>query len=328
MVVLSFFLKRSYQFIIVMLVISFIGFSIQDALGDPIHQLVGESVGLAEREKLREKLGLNDPFLTQYVRFVKNALTGDLGTSYFFKKPVMAVILDRFPATLELTLAASFIVIFLSIPLGIYCAVYPKHVLARTIMTFSIIGISMPVFLTGILLIYIFPVQLGLLYSFGRGETLMLFGFWETNFLTQDGLLHIILPAISLASIMLPLFIRLIRGRMVEVLSEEYIHFAKARGLTKNRILYVHAFRNTLIPIVSVAGVQFATMIAYTILTETVFQWPGMGFMFIEAVTHSDIPLIVAYLVFVGFVFMVTNTVVDILYLMIDPTVQLVKQKF
>ncbi len=323
----KFLVQRLYQSLIVILVISFIAFVIQDSLGDPVYQLVGESVSESEREKLRVRLGLTDHFLVQYGRFVKNMLRGDLGTSYFFKKPVTSIIGSRLAATMELVFAASLIVIVGSIPLGIYCALYPRRWLARLMLTASIIGISMPVFLTAIFLIYLFPVQLGILYSFGRGELVTVTEFWETNLLSVNGVLHLLLPAISLASIMLPLFIRLIRARMLEVLAEDYIHFARARGLSARRVLYVHALKNTLIPIISVAGVQFATMIAYTILTETVFQWPGLGFMFIEAVTHSDIPLIVGYLVFVGLVFVLTNTCVDLLYLIIDPTVRLTKAK-
>ncbi len=311
-----------------MLIISLIGFFIQDSLGDPVRQLVGDSVSTAEQEILREKLGLNDSFVVQYTRFIKNAVQGDLGNSYFFKEPVVSVILQHLPATLELTLAASFLVIFISFPLGILAAVFPFHPLMRLVMTLSAIGISIPVFLTAIFLIYIFPVNLGLFYSFGRGEVVDLdVGFiWQTSFLSIDGFLHIILPATALSSIMLPLFIRLVRSEMREVLEQEYIRFAYARGINKWRILFSHALKNAMLPILSVGGVQFATMISYTILTESVFQWPGMGFMFLEAVNRSDIPLIVSYIIFVGLIFVTTNTLVDMLYTFVNPNVKLKDQ--
>lgn len=324
----AFTIRRILQAVLVMFIISFIGFSIKQKVGDPVRELVGVSVKAAEREALREKLGLNDPFFVQYKRFLKNAVKGDLGTSFFFKKPAVQVILEKAPATLELVFASGLLIIFLSIPLGTYCAIRPKSILSRLIMGVSIVGVSIPVFLTAIMLIFALSVNLHILPSYGRGETVALFGgAWDTGFLTIDGLKHLILPTISLSSIMLPLFIRLIRAEMMEVLETEYIKFAWAKGLSKNKIWFKHAFKNTLLPVITVGGVQLGIMIAYTILTETVFQWQGMGFMFLEAVERSDTTLLVAYLMFVGLLFVIVNTVVDIIYGLINPKVRIAGTK-
>src|SRR5690606_33567007 len=242
--------------------------------------------------------------------------------SYFFKRPVVDVILDKLVATLELVFAASLIIVVVSIPLGVYSAIHPNSALTKVIMGFSIVGISIPVFLTAIMLMYVFSIELGWLPSFGRGETANLLG-WESGFFTLDGLAHLVLPSISLASIMLPLFIRLVRSEMLEALSTEYVKFARAKGLAQNKVYYQHALKNTMLPVITVGGVQIGTMVAYTILTETVFQWPGTGFLFLEAVNRVDTPLITAYVIFVGLIFVVTNTLVDLLYGLINPTVNL-----
>lgn len=318
----TFLIKRLFQALIVMFVISLVAFSIQDNLGDPLRELVGQSVSEAERQTLRDELGLNDPYMTKYSRFIINAVQGDLGTSYFFKRPAAEVILDKLQATLELVFGAALIIVFVSIPLGVYSAIHPKSTLTKIIMAVSSIGISVPVFLTAIILMYIFSIELGWLPSYGRGETVNIMG-WNTGFLTKDGLLHLILPSVSLASIMLPLFIRLVRSEMLEALSSEYIKFAKAKGLSLNKIYYIHALKNTMLPVITVGGVQIGTMIAYTILTETVFQWPGTGFLFLEAINRVDTPLITAYVIFVGLIFVVTNTIVDLLYGVINPTVNI-----
>jgi peptide/nickel transport system permease protein len=231
----AFTIRRIAQALLVMIVISFIGFAIKYAVGDPVRDLVGISVSAEEREALREKLGLNDPFLVQWTRFMKNAVNGDLGRSYFFKRPALDVIVKKAPATLELVLVSSLIIIVLSIPVGIYAAVRPNSLLSRFLMGASIVGVSIPVFLTAIMLIYIFSVELHWLPSFGRGDTVMLWGFWESGLATYDGLKHLVLPSIALSSILLPLFIRLIRAEMKEVLETEYIKFAKAKGLRPGR---------------------------------------------------------------------------------------------
>jgi peptide/nickel transport system permease protein len=311
----AFIVRRVAQAIIVMLVISVIGFAIKQAIGDPIRDIVGISVSEAERQALAEELGLNDPLPVQWVRFVKDAvLHGDVGDSFFFKKPAMEVIIKKAPATLELVLVSSVIVILFSVPVGIFAAVRPNHPVSRFLMGASIVGVSIPVFLTAILLIYLFAVQLHWLPSYGRGETVRLWGFWDSGLLTKDGLLHLILPSISLSSIMLPLFIRLIRAEMKEVMETEYIKFATAKGIRRWRVLLVHGFKNTLLP-------------AFTVLTETVFQWQGMGYIFLEAVERADSSLLVAYLVFVGAVFVCVNTVVDIIYGLVNPMVRITGRK-
>jgi len=323
----AFLIRRLFQAAIVMFVISLLSFSIQDNLGDPLRELVGQAVSEAERQVLRDEMGLNDPFLTQYLRFAGNALQGDLGTSYFFKKPALEVILKKLPATLELVFGASLIIILFSVPVGVYSAIKPHSWFSKFVMGVSIIGISIPVFLTAIMLIYFFSVELNWLPSYGRGVTDVVLGGWETGMFNSDGLLHLLLPCVSLASIMLPLFIRLIRAEMMEVLESEYIKFAWAKGLSPKRIWFLHALKNTMLPVITVGGVQIGTMVAYTILTETVFQWPGMGFLFLEAVNRVDTPLIVAYLIVVGAIFVVTNTIVDLIYGFVNPTVKLAGKK-
>lgn len=322
----AFIVHRIIQAVLVMLVISFIGFSIKNQIGDPVRDLVGERVTPAEREALRDELGLNDPFLIQYLRFVKNAAQGDLGLSFFHKKPALQVIISKAPATIELVIGTALIIIFVSLPIGMFTAIYPKNWFSRFTMSFSTLGVSVPVFLTAILLIYLFAVELNWLPSFGRGETVNIWG-WESGFFTVDGLKHLVLPCIALASIMLPLFIRLIRSEMIEILETEYIKFAWAKGLRRRRIWFVHAFKNTLLPVITVFGVQIGIMFAFTILTETVFQWQGMGFMFLEAVERSDSSLLVAYLVVVGAIFVVVNTVVDIIYGLVNPTIRITGRK-
>jgi peptide/nickel transport system permease protein len=319
---LSFVGRRLIQAALVMLAILVIAFAVKNALGDPLREIMGEAVPEAEREKLMHELGLDAPWPMQLARYLGGAVQGDLGTSLIYKRPTFEVILAKFPASFELVLGASLIVLLLSVPAGIYCAVRPRARGARLILSLSVLGISIPVFLTGIFLITIFSVWLGWLPAFGRGQTVRL-GFWETSLLTADGLKHLILPALTLSSIMLPLFIRLVRGAMLDELGHDYVRTARAKGASHLRVWVVHALRNALLPLVAVGGLQVGTLIAYTLLTETVFQWPGMGFLFLEAVTRADIPLITTYLVFVGLIFVVTNTLVDIVSLMLDPRVSL-----
>lgn len=323
----AFIVRRVVQAMMVMLVISVIGFAIKQAIGDPVRDIVGIAVSVEERQKLAEELGLNDPMPQQWVRFVTDAVHGDLGQSFFFKKPALEVILRKAPATMELVIMASIIILLISIPVGIYAAVKPNTFLSRTLMGGSVVGVSIPVFLTAIMLIYVFSIELGWLPSFGRGETVHVWGYWDTGFVTKDGLLHLILPSLSLSSVMLPLFIRLVRAEMKEVLEAEYMKYARAKGLNPWRVLLVHGFKNTLLPVITVGGVQLGTMIAFTVLTETVFQWQGMGFIFLEAVQRADSSLLVAYLVFVGFVFVLVNTVVDIIYGMVNPMVRVAGRK-
>lgn len=322
----AFIIRRVLQGMMVMVVIALIGFAIKQSFGDPVREITGISVSAEEREALREELGLNDPFMVQFGRFLYNAAHGDLGQSFFYKKPAMEVILSKAPATLELVFCSAILIVLLSVPLGIYCAIRPKQLFAKFVMGASTVGVSIPVFLTAIMLIYIFSIELHWLPSFGRGETVNI-GGWQTGLLTWDGIKHLIMPTVALSSIMLPLFIRLIRSEMMEVLENEYIKYAWAKGLPPLRVWIVHAFRNTLLPVITVGGVQLGIMIAFTILTETVFSWQGMGSMFIQAVERADSSLMVAYLVVVGFIFVVVNTIVDIIYGLVNPTVRITGRK-
>ncbi len=319
----AFIVRRVGQALIVMFVVSFLGFAIKHAVGDPVRDMVGVSVSAAEREALRDQLGLNDPFLVQWGRFLGDALHGDLGPSFIFKKPAMEVILAKFPATMELVIVSSIIIVLLSIPMGVYSAYRPKSLFSHFCMGFSILGVSIPVFLIAILMIYLFSVELRWLPSFGRGDTVLLFGFWESGLTTLAGWKHIIMPSLALSSIMLPLFVRLIRAEMMEALESEYVKFARAKGLSELRVVMVHAFKNTLMPVITVGGVQLGKMIAFTILTETVFQWQGMGYMFLEAIERADTSLLVAYMIFVGAIFVTVNTLVDIIYGLVNPRVRI-----
>ena len=319
---LAFLGKRLTQAMLVMLAILVIAFAVRTALGDPLREIMGEAVPESEREHLRHELGLDQAWPVQFVRYLGGAVRGNFGTSMIYKRPTLEVVLAKFPASFELVLGASLIVLLLSVPAGVYCAVRPRALGAKFILGLSVLGISIPVFLTGIFLITIFSVWLGVLPAFGRGETVRL-GFWETGFLTLDGLKHLILPALTLSSIMLPLFIRLVRGAMLDELGHDYVRTARAKGASPLRVWFAHALRNARLPLVAVGGLQIGTLIAYTLLTETVFQWPGMGFLFLEAVTRADIPLITTYLVFVGLLFVITNTIVDIVSLMLDPRISL-----
>lgn len=322
----AFIVRRTLQSIIVMLIIAFVGFSVQHNLGDPTKELVGQRVTLEERNKLRDKLGLNDPFLVQYFRFVKKAITGDLGTSLHHKKPCLEVIAGKAPATLEMVFVSAFLVIIICLPVGVFTAIYSRHWLSKVILSISTVGVAVPVFIIALVLIYIFGITLGWLPTYGRGEVVDL-GWWSTGFFSIDGWSHLVLPSVSLASLMLPLFIRLIRTEMMEVLQTEYIKFAWAKGLKAKRVWFVHALKNTLLPVITVFGVQVGILFAFTLLTEHVFQWPGIGYMFLEAINRSDSPLIVAYLVVVGCMFVVVNTVVDVLYGFVNPTVRVAGSK-
>ncbi len=322
----AFIIRRITQSILVMLVVSFVGFAIKNQIGDPVRDIVGERVSVAEREALRDKLGLNDPFMIQFVRYVKKVSHGDLGISFHHAKPNVDVILSKAPATLELVFVTVLILIFVSLPVGVYTAIRPNNWFSKFTMAFSTLGVSIPVFLTAIMLIFVFSVELGWMPSYGRGETVNVWG-WESGLLTLDGLKHLVMPSIALSSIMLPLFIRLIRSEMMEILETEYIKFAWAKGLFRKRIWFVHAFKNTLLPVITVFGVQIGILFAFTILTETVFQWQGIGFMFLEAVERSDTSLLVAYLMVVGALFVTVNTIVDIIYGLVNPTIRITGRK-
>lgn len=319
---LALLLRRLLQTLLVLGTISLIAFVIQDHLGDPLRELSGQSVSIEERARLRHELGLDQPFALRYGHFIVRAIQGDLGNSYFFKEPALPLILARLPATLELVLGATLIVLLVSFPVGIFAAIRPRHPLSQIAMGITLVGVSIPVFLTAILAITLFSVELGWLPAQGRGELTALFG-WDSGLFTLDGLKHLLLPAFTLASLLLPLFVRLIRAEMAAVLDQEYIKFAWAKGLAPSRIWWLHALKNTLLPVITVGGMQIGGMVAYAILTETIFQWPGVGALFLQSVNRADGPMVTAYLLVVGVIFVITSTLVDLLYGLVDPRVRL-----
>lgn len=312
------FLSRLGQAALVMLVVSAVSFVMFRFVGDPVATMSRENATVEEKTELRRTLGLDQPVVVQYGRFLGRTLTGDLGISYRNQRPVTELIAERLPATLELVIVATILSLSLGIPLGVLCALNPNGVAARLVQALSLIGISTPTFVTGIVLILVFAVSLGWLPSFGRGQVVDL-GWWSTGFLTWSGLKSLILPGITLALYQLTLIMRLVRAEMIDVLSSDYIRFAKARGLPSRYIHFRLALRNALMPVITVTGLQIGSLIAFAIVTETVFQWPGMGLLFIQAVSFADIPVMAAYLLFVGLLFVLINTVVDILYAVVDP---------
>ncbi len=295
-----------------------VAFLMFNYVGDPVHQMVGIETSMQEREQLREELGLNDPPLVQFARFVGNAVQGKFGLSYQHKRPVADLFRERLPATLELSTVAALLALVIGIPMGVYTGLHRNGFLSRIFMTFSLIGISLPTFLIGILLIFVFAVILGWLPSYGRGEVVAI-GGWTTGLLTISGLKALIMPAITLGMFQLTLIMRLIRSEMLEVLRTDYIKFARARGLTDRAINFGHALKNTLVPVITITGLQIGSIIAFAIITETVFQWPGMGLLFLQAIHNVDIPIMSAYLILVAFFFVVINLIVDILYYVVDP---------
>lgn len=315
---LSFIAQRLIQSVLVMLTVALIAFSMFRYVGDPIASMVGQDTTPEQREQLREQLGLNDPFVVQYAHFVANAVRGDFGISYRHRRPVSELLEERLPATLELSLVSALMALALGIPMGIYTALKRHGVLSKTFMAISLAGISLPTFLIGILLILFFGVQLRWLPSFGRGDVVEL-GWWTTGFLTKSGLLALIMPAITLALFQMTLIMRLVRAEMLEVLRADFIKFARARGLPERLINFRHALKNTMVPVITITGLQLGSIIAFAIITETVFQWPGMGLLFIQAISMVDIPVMAAYLVLIAFMFVVINLVVDLLYFAVDP---------
>ncbi len=319
---LAFAIRRLFEAALVMVTVALIAFTLFRFVGDPVNQMVGQDTSIEDRLKLREELGLNDPIVVQFGRFLANASRLDFGISYQMKQPVTSIIAERFPATLELALAAALFAIALGIPMGVYTGIHRDSWLSKVFLTVSLIGVSLPTFLIGILLIYVFSVWLGLLPSFGRGEVVNL-GFWRTGLLTLSGLKALILPAVTLGLFQMTLVTRLVRSEMLEVLRTDYIKFARARGLPERSINFGHALKNTLVPVITVIGLQLGAIIAFAIITETVFQWPGMGLMFIQAVQNADIPVMAAYLLLVAFLFVFINFVVDLVYVRIDPRIRI-----
>jgi peptide/nickel transport system permease protein len=319
---LAFVLRRAVQAVLVMIVVALIAFTLFRFVGDPINQMVGIETSAQEREALRQQLGLNDSVVVQFARFIWGAAHFDFGTSYQFKQPVVDLIAERFPATMELSLVSALLSLLLGIPMGVYTALHRTSWLSRFFLTVSLVGISLPTFLIGILLIFVFAVTLGWLPSFGRGDVVGL-GFWTTGLLTKSGLRAIILPAVTLGLFQMALIMRLVRSEMIEVLRTDYIKFARARGLPNRIVYFGHALKNTLVPVMTIAGLQFGSIIAFAIITETVFQWPGMGLLFLKAVQNADIPIMSAYLLLVAAIYVAINLVVDLLYVVVDPRIRI-----
>ena len=315
---IAFVLRRLLQSISVMLVVGLIAFSLFRFVGDPINNMVGQDTGDKDREELRQELGLNDPFVLQFARFVGNAAKGEFGVSFRQGRKVSTLIAERLPATLELSLVAAILALLVGVPLGVYTGLNRESPLSKLILALSLVGVSLPTFLIGILLILLFSVVLGWLPAFGRGDVVQL-GWWSTGLLTASGLRALILPAVTLGLFQMTLIIRLVRAEMLEVLRTDYIKFARARGLANRAINFGHALKNTLVPVITITGLQLGSIIAFSIITEQVFQWPGMGLLFIQAVAFVDIPVMAAYLVLVAFVFVVINLIVDLLYYAVDP---------
>ena len=316
-------INRILQSIAVMLVTAFVCFILFNYVGDPINNMVGQETTIQDREALRERLGLNDPTAVQFFRFLRNAAQGDFGISYRLQRPVKDIIPERLPATLELVFASAVLSLVLGVLLGIYTGLNQNTWVSRAILAGSLAGVSLPTFVIGILLIYLFSVTLGILPSYGRGEAVQIVGWWTTGLLTISGWKAIILPSITLGLYQLTLILRIVRAEMMEVLLTDYIKFARARGLTDRVINFGHALKNTLIPVITVTGLQVGSLIAFSIITETVFQWPGMGALFIQAVHFADIPIMVAYLVMVALFFVIINLIVDLLYFLVDPRLQI-----
>ena len=318
----NYFFIRLLQSVLVMFVVAFVAFSLFNYVGDPVHNMVGQEASTEKREEIREKLGLNDPVHTQFLRFIGNAVKGEFGLSYQLKRPVSDLIAERLPATLELVFISALIAIVSGVVLGVYTGINRDGFLSNVILIVSLFGVSLPTFVIGILFIYLFSVILGILPSFGRGEVVDL-GFWNTGFLTLSGIKAIILPSITLSLFQMTYIIRLVRAEMMEILQTDYIKFARARGIEKNAINFKHALKNGLIPVITITGINIGTLVAFSIITETVFQWPGMGFLFINAVHFVDIPIMSAYLIMVAFIFVMINFIVDITYYIIDPRIRI-----
>ena len=314
--------RRLLQAVAVMLAVGLIAFALFQFVGDPINNMVGQDTSLAERQELRESLGLNDSVVVQFGRFIGNAARGNFGNSYRLRKPVAELIRERFPATVELSLVSALLALVVGIPMGVYTALKRTSILSRSFMTFSLVGVSLPTFLIGIFLILFFGVMLRWLPTFGRGEVIDI-GGWTTGFLTASGLKSLIMPAITLAVFQMTLIVRLVRAEMLEVLRADYIKFAHARGLSARAVNFSHALKNTLVPVITIIGLQIGSIVAFAIITESVFQWPGMGLLFIQAIYEVDIPIMAAYLMLIGFIFVIINLVVDILYYVIDPRLRL-----
>ncbi|MEM7561432.1 MAG: ABC transporter permease [Pseudomonadota bacterium] len=314
----AYILRRFSQGTLVLAIVGLIAFCMFRFMGDPFENILGQEATVADREALEKRLGLDKPIIVQYWKFITNAVKGEFGVSYRNGLPVAEMIAERLPATLELALVSALLALCLGIVMGVYTAIRRDGFLANFIMTSSLIGVSLPTFLIGILLIWIFAVELGWLPSFGRGDTGTLFG-WQSSLVTWSGLKSLILPAITLGLYQMTLIMRLVRSEMLEILRTDYIRFARARGLSDRSVHFGHALKNTLLPVITIIGIQLGQIIAFAIITETVFQWPGVGLLFINAVQFVDVPVMATYLLLVGTLFVLINLIVDLLYVFIDP---------
>jgi peptide/nickel transport system permease protein len=321
---LVFILRRLLQALVVMLTVAFLAFMLFQYVGDPVSSLLGQDATQEQRDQLRRDLGLDQPFPVQFAAFVGNAVQGEFGISLRQGQRVSTLIASRLPATLELSVVAAVMALAIGIPLGVYAALRRGSFGSQVAMMVSLLGVSLPTFLIGILLILVFSVFLGWLPSFGRGDTVQV-GSWDTGLLTLDGLQHLVLPALTLAVFQLALIMRLVRAEMLEVLRTDYIKFARARGLHDRAVHFGHALKNTLVPVITITGLQLGGLIAFAIVTETVFQWPGMGLLFIQAVQFADIPVMAAYLCLIALIFVVINLAVDLLYFAVDPRLRIEK---
>jgi peptide/nickel transport system permease protein len=314
----AYILRRVLQSVIVLLVVGLVAFSMFTFVGAPVENMLGQERTGADIERLRTQLGLDQPFPVQYWKFLMNAAEGNFGISYRQGRPVADILVERAPATLELAAVSGFFAMVFGVGLGVFTAIRRDGIMANIVMSVSLIGVSLPTFLIGILLIYLFSVELDLLPSFGRGEVVQI-GWWSTGFLTTSGLMALILPSITLGLYQMTLIMRLVRSEMLEVLRQDYVRFARARGLSERAINFRHALKNTLVPVITVTGLQLGSIIAFAIITETVFQWPGVGLLFINAIQFVDIPVMAAYLMLISVMFVGINLIVDLLYVAIDP---------
>jgi len=310
------------QGLLVMLTVGLVAFSLFQFVGDPVLNMLGQEATPDQKAQLRRDLGLDKPVLWQFLTFVVNAAQGEFGLSLRQGREVSALIAERLPATLELALMAAVLALAVGIPLGVMAALKRHSLWAKLVMAVSLVGVSLPTFLIGILLILVFAVGLNWLPSFGRGEVVQL-GWWSTGLLTLDGWKHVLLPAITLSVFQLTLIMRLVRAEMLEVLRTDFIKFAKARGLSQRAVYFGHALKNTLVPVITITGLQLGSLIAFAIITETVFQWPGMGLLFIQAVQFADVPVMAAYLCLIALIFVLINLAVDLLYFAVDPRLRI-----
>ena len=315
---IAFIVRRLFQAILVMMVVGLVSFALFRYVGDPVNNMLGPEGTIEQRQALRERLGLNDPVPIQFVKYVGNVLQGNFGLSYRMGKPVDELLVTRLPATIELVFVSAVIALLVGVPMGVYTGLNRNSWLSRVFLTTSLIGISLPTFVIGILMILVFGVWLGWLPTFGRGGVVDI-GGWQTSLLTPKGWSHIIMPAVTLALFQLTLIMRLVRAEMLEVLRTDYIKFARARGLRNRAVNYGHALKNTLVPVITIMGLQIGSLLAFSIITETVFAWPGMGLLFLQGIQFVDIPVMSSYLVLMALFFVLINLVVDLLYYAVDP---------